>query len=124
MIQHFDFQKLSGADQIARHLDVRLAWRRVRAWTMSSRWILSIPTSQRCQKRFVVMPTWVDCRIITTRRGRRHDANEYLHSTRCATVGTAAPPGVPEHVLSIQPFIETVKPAGRFALRFGMQCLL
>src|ERR1039457_4675569 len=84
MIQHFDFQKLSGADQIARHLDVRLAWRRVRAWTTSSRWVLSIPTSQRCQKRFVVMPTWVDCSIITTRTGRRHDANEYLHSTRQA----------------------------------------
>src|ERR1017187_171738 len=31
VVHHFDFQKLPGADQIPRHLDVRLARRRVAA---------------------------------------------------------------------------------------------
>ena len=31
VVKHLDFQKLAGADQIARHLDVRLARRRVAA---------------------------------------------------------------------------------------------
>jgi hypothetical protein len=44
--------------------------------------------------------------------------------TRCATVATAAPPRVPENVFAIQLVIETVKPAGRLSLRFGMQRLL
>lgn len=43
---------------------------------------------------------------------------------RCATVGTAAPPGVQEHVLPIQLVVESVKPAGWFALRFSLQRFL
>ena len=32
MVEHFDFEKLAGSNQVARHLDVGLARRRVAAW--------------------------------------------------------------------------------------------
>src|SRR5262249_16661034 len=46
-----------------------------------------------------------------------------IHS-RCAAVFAAAPPSMQHHTLAIQLVVEGVKPAGRFSLRFGMQCFL
>jgi hypothetical protein len=35
VVEHVNLQELSGANQIARHFDVRLAWRRVAAYAVS-----------------------------------------------------------------------------------------